>query len=262
MAKSQPAYDSQKFKSITKTLWLWYKIVFDLMHTCDVVGNYLGFTKREEHKKYWTWFNYQHGSDQRLNFSKLEFESVQNWLNESLSANLNKLTLSPRICVSKPSFVDDLTEAEGSSAQLAKNHLSHLQPSMHKRQISFELKSTKSSSNIFGSQISPSISDPIDQTALDHELPQKSLSNIKDLVNSLLQIKNNTEENEHLKAVKLHHLNSFLSRSSSYKSNDSPSSSGLSSCLNMSIGEMHALKTLTPNREIEFYLSNDNNNDV
>ena len=55
MAQSQLHYAEPKFQNITKTLWLWYKIVFGLMHTCDVVGNYLGFTKREENKQYWTW---------------------------------------------------------------------------------------------------------------------------------------------------------------------------------------------------------------
>ncbi len=258
MARSQPQYASQKFQNVNKALWLWYKIVFELMHTCDVVGNYLGFTKKEENKKYWTWFNYKNGSNQRLNFSKVEFETVQQWLSESLAANINKITESPAICVTKPTFEEASTE--NVVIQEQKTHFTHLKPSRHRRQISFEHKSTKSNLNLL--EESPAIS--TNNLSFNVEtLPSKpetkpiplyhaQNSNLKEIVNSLFTLKNTDEENEHLKAVKLHHLNSFLSRSSSYRSNDSPSS-GLSSSFNLSLADFQVNKSA----EVGFYL-NDN----
>ena len=251
MSRNQPQYASDKFQSATKTLWLWYKIVFELMHTCDVVGNYLGFTKKDENKKYWTWFNYKNGSNQRLNFSKAEFETVQNWLNESLLANINKVTESPSICVTKPTF-----EEPENVIQQQKTQFAHLKPSRHRRQISFGHNSTKSNLNLI--EDSPAISTnnlnfnvELEPIKPEFKIPYPTPnSNIKEIVNSLFTLKNTEEENEHLKAIKLHHLNSFLSRSSSYRSNDSPSS-GLSSNFSLSLADFQASKSV----DVGFYLS-------
>ena len=251
MSRSQPQYASEKFQSVNKSLWLWYKIVFELMHTCDVVGNYLGFTKKDENKKYWTWFNYKNGSNQRLNFSKVEFETVQNWLNESLAANISKLAESPSISVTKPSF-----EQAETFIQQQKTHFAHLKPSGHRRQISFEHKNTKSTLNLI--EDSPVISNNNLSFNLETEPCKPEIKtpcptpnmNFKEIVHSLFTLKKTEEENEHLKAVKLHHLNSFLSRSSSNRSNDSPSS-GLSSSFSLSLADFQANKSA----DVGFYLS-------
>jgi hypothetical protein len=78
MSKDQPDYANEKFESTYKTLLLWYKIMTGLLNSCDVLGRYLGFAKKQENFQYWTWF------DQRLNYSKSEYERVQKWINDSL----------------------------------------------------------------------------------------------------------------------------------------------------------------------------------
>ena len=94
MREHQKSYASPKFEAATKTLLLWYKIVHDLMHTCDVVGKYLGFEKRPENKQYWTWFH------ERLVFSKAEFKNVQTWLDKQSLVMPNRLMLKCYQCFS------------------------------------------------------------------------------------------------------------------------------------------------------------------
>jgi hypothetical protein len=57
LRKSQPAYADPKFEASTKTLLLWYKIMKDLMNSCDILGKFLGFAKKPENLQYWTWFD-------------------------------------------------------------------------------------------------------------------------------------------------------------------------------------------------------------
>ncbi len=53
------------------------------MYKSDIMGRFLGFAKNVEYKEHWTWF------DQRLSYSKEEYQSVQKWLNENVEASLN-----------------------------------------------------------------------------------------------------------------------------------------------------------------------------
>lgn len=89
MRKDQPDYANEKFDSTYKTLLLWYKIMTGLMNSCDILGKYLGFSKKPEYFQYWTWF------EQRLTFSKNEYESVQNWISQSFQDIIPSLGNNP-----------------------------------------------------------------------------------------------------------------------------------------------------------------------
>lgn len=77
MKRNEPAYADPQFEAVNKTLVLWYKIMTELMTKSDTLGRFLGFAKREENKPYWSWF------DERLSFSRKEYDSVHKWLKQT-----------------------------------------------------------------------------------------------------------------------------------------------------------------------------------
>ena len=54
------------------------------MNKSDIMGRFLGFAKNKEYKEHWTWF------EQRLSYSKNEYETVQKWLNENVESQLQQ----------------------------------------------------------------------------------------------------------------------------------------------------------------------------
>lgn len=235
LRKDQPAYANQKFESTFKTLLLWYKIMTDLMHKCDKFGKYLGFAKRPEYLDYWTWF------DQRLNYSRTEYERVQHWLNMSLSTSGFNLTEVP----SSSTLVNESNNSSGVTSpiiMLTKPtfcNLDDLQHRNHERQISFLLKGTQSSCNLLYNNFenySPSLHLNDLTSENTNDLSNRSnLSSFSALSDNQadhaqsspeLLLANSLLSNDHLKIARLHHYNSFvLSRSTSLKSTETPSGS-------------------------------------
>jgi hypothetical protein len=182
LSVAQPAYAAPKFDSITKTLILWYKMMTDLMQKNDLLGNFLGFTKKNEYQVYWPWFK------KGLEYSRDEYvkmsSKIQEW--RSNGAKIND-SLKTDLINNKP-----------------------------ERQISFVIDSSACTNPNPFLQSQSSVSSPSPLSATPSSVDFFDTSN------------------NHLKSVKLHHLNSFLSRSSSYqsiKSNDSPNGNQLSASL-------------------------------
>ena len=146
---NEPSYASNDFEATSKTLLLWYKIMTELMKTCDVMGRFLGFARRQEHLQYWTWF------DQRQGYSRQEYDKIQSWLNSNLQTKPSysktpSLVSSPIITYVKPSF---------SQSQTSNSQLKQQKSMKHSRQISYELRIPKTSdeSNVPVYSQSPSI---------------------------------------------------------------------------------------------------------
>lgn len=230
LRNSQPAYADAKFESTTKTLLLWYKIMTDLMHKSDQFGRYLGFAKRPEYMEYWTWF------DQKLNYSRSEYERVQNWL--STSGITSAVGGGMSEIASSSTLMNKSSNASAISSPiitLTKPTFCNFQESnvLHERQISYMLKSNKTNSNLlyhnYENNYSPSCHAHDLTSENTNDLSSKSnlssFSMLSDHTNdrvspeALTASLINSLNNDHLKQAKLHHLNSFiLNRTTSNKS--------------------------------------------
>ena len=143
-----------------------------------------------------------------------------------------------------------------------------MKPSGHKRQISYEHKSTKL--DLKFEESPPLTSDATlrgfkslaaeGSASLSSESKNQPNTNLKEMVKSFFC--NVSEETEYLNPVKLHHLNSFMSRSSSYRSTESPASSGLSSSFNISLTDFQYKNPNLNGDNVEFYLSENVESDV
>jgi hypothetical protein len=168
LRECQPAYACSKFEGIHNTLMLWYKIMTDLMNKCDLLGRFLGFAKRPENIQYWTWF------DQRLNYSMIEYQKVEKWLNDNLNPSNNGL-LSVNQCNNSGPTSDNGFRSEQISGgsgglyslystssvmfnsqvpEVTSNNTNPVfyqvmnQPNKQNRQVSFEIRASNSTSNL------------------------------------------------------------------------------------------------------------------
>jgi hypothetical protein len=216
--------------------------------------------------------------------------------NHTESSVFDNSVNSPSIRLTKPTFkdfkeLDELSEStvhaetEPSRSFLLRPGVgfpfgSGLQANKNNRQVSFELKASKSTNNLLYNNFdSPSVYESygLDNTSIDtanisvaNDLSTISSGSCNDkahqmfsqeLAQGITNLINSSEngENEHLKKAKLHHLSSFISRSSSFRSNESPSSNhsnGLSSSFYNSLIDLQSSVTAMNSRpNVEFNLN-------
>jgi len=253
-------------------------------------GKFLGFAKRPENLQYWTWF------DQRLNYSHMEYNNVQTWLNDNFTKsennnttntaeessnlsshsntiqnstklnttstsqnnNINKSSVSKSL--SKNSTIDDLIAFASRNSHVPKQN----------RQVSFELHASCSITDLLYNNLDSMSQSVIEAgdfnyqqttepTDDDEKLSDKNshfmsnlsvnsinntsqmIGNNNEVISSLLttasdfQVTFLSNQEDHLKQAKLHHLNSFVSRSSRTSNESSELSSSFYSNLHSSM---------------------------
>lgn len=199
LSASQPAYADPRFEATSKTLVLWYKMMSDLMEKSDLLGHFLGFTRRPESKAYWPWFH------TGLKYSRDEYIKISSKI-QSLLQQQNSSAFSGLCCMNRfqtNSFLFPTAEVDSANAAAFRKP---------ERQISYILDASKSSFNV-----APILTSQHSMT--DISLMNMSNHSGSNIVNNSIQSPGlNLLDNGHLKSVKLHHMNSFLSRSSSYLS--------------------------------------------
>lgn len=230
MKINEPTYADPQFEAINKTLILWYKIMTELMTKCDTLGRFLGFAKRAENLPYWSWF------DQRLDYSRKEYDNVHRWLKTNFKQNSRSQSRSqvssPVIDLTKPTF-----------PQSSPNPLNNTNraPRQQTRQISYELHASKKPFTSYDSSCTSIISDFVEKVDsrrgsnnyLSTEGPKKKLP-IPNLLTpeSLTEFLNkNNNETTHLEPAKIHHVTSYLSQNSLLSNDQDPFSAKFYSTL-------------------------------
>lgn len=174
LRKDQPSYADKNFEATIKTLILWYKLIINLMNKSDILGKILGFRKNKEYADYWTWF------DQRLSYSKNEFQYVQKWLCDNVETSLPQIssesTITSLVDIANVTSMNSTSQTTPTASTYASNQHPIYSPSIsvtrpsnqnlveiatHQyqrlqqqpqtridRQISFTIKSSNSNTNL------------------------------------------------------------------------------------------------------------------
>ena len=154
----------------------------------------MGFAKRPEYLEHWNWF------EQRLNYSRSEYEKVQEWLNVNIAQTNSSCTL-----------VDSAT-----------NHQSDCSfPQIILREPTFEsLPTNQSETNLLQRQISYLIKKTKVTHIGDNDTLQTSLS--LNFLSSRTSPESINIQQEHLFPVIVHHVDSFI-RNSVIRNSPEPS---------------------------------------